>query len=108
MFGFKNKFGVSFSRKRFSGIYRDKRGIAQNTGNLTTRGLAERIIRRLNHQFTYPRWFFNSNLFFTVNKYLFTIHYDHNLATYRPLPIDYYYYYYYYYYSISTGINIKF
>ena len=57
----------------------------------------------LNNQFTSPRWFFDSNLFFTVNKHLeFTIHYDHNLDTYRPLPIDNYYY------SISTGINIKF
>ena len=57
----------------------------------------------LNNYFTSPRWFFDSNLFFTVNKHLgFTIHYDHNLDTYRPLPIDNYYY------SISTGINIKF
>ncbi len=56
----------------------------------------------LNSHFTTPRWFFDSNLFFTVNKHLeFTIHYDHNLDTYRPLPIDNYYY------SISTGINIK-
>jgi hypothetical protein len=57
----------------------------------------------LNSYFTEPRWFFDSNLFFSVNKHLeFTIHYDHNLDTYRPLPIDNYYY------SISTGINIKF
>lgn len=56
----------------------------------------------INTHFTTPRWFFDSNLFFTVNKHLeFTIHYDHNLDTYRPLPIDTYYY------SISTGINIK-
>ncbi len=56
----------------------------------------------LNSHFTTPRWFFDSNLFFTVNKHLeFTIHYDHNLDSYRPLPIDNYYY------SISTGINIK-
>jgi hypothetical protein len=57
----------------------------------------------MNCHFTTPRWFFDSNLFFTVNKHLeFTIHYDHNLDAYRPLPIDNYYY------SISTGINIKF
>jgi len=57
----------------------------------------------LNNYFTTPRWFFDSNLFFSVNKHLeFTIHYDHNLDTYRPLPIENYYY------SISTGINIKF
>lgn len=57
----------------------------------------------LNNHFSKPRWFFDSNLFFTVNKHLeFTIRYDHNFDTYRPLPIDNYYY------SISTGINIKF
>ena len=57
----------------------------------------------LNNYFTSPRWFFDSNLFLTVNKHLeFTIHYDHNLDSYRPLPIENYYY------SVSTGINIKF
>ena len=57
----------------------------------------------INSHFTTPRWFFDSNLFFTVNKHLeFTIHYDHNLDSYRPLPIENYYY------SVSTGINIKF
>jgi hypothetical protein len=57
----------------------------------------------VNNHFAEPRWFFDSNLNFTVNKHLgFVIHYDHNLDTYRPLPIDNYYY------SISTGINIKF
>lgn len=56
----------------------------------------------LNSYFLTPRWFFDANLFFSVNKHLeFTIHYDHNLDTYRPLPIDNYYY------SISTGVNIK-
>ena len=57
----------------------------------------------INSHFTTPRWFFDSNLFFTVNKHLeFTIHYDHNLDSYRPLPIENYYY------SVSTGVNIKF
>lgn len=57
----------------------------------------------LNSYFLTPRWFFDANLFFTVNKHLeFTIHYDHNLDSYRPLPIENYYY------SVSTGINIKF
>ena len=103
MFGFKNKFGVSFSWRRLLGISGAKSSIAQNIGIPTTRGGAERKNGRLNNYFTSPRWFFDSNLFFTVNKHLeFTIHYDHNLDTYRPLPIDYYYY------SISTGINIKF
>lgn len=56
----------------------------------------------LNSQFLTPRWFFDANLFFNVNKNLgFVIHYDHNLDTYRPLPIDDYYY------SITTGITIK-
>ena len=56
----------------------------------------------LNSNFITPRWFFDSNLYFTVNKHLgFTIHYDHNFDTYRPLPIDNYY-------SITTGIQLKF
>jgi hypothetical protein len=56
----------------------------------------------LNNHFQTPRWFFDSNVYFNVNKHLgFTIHYDHNFDTYRPLPIDTYYY------TISTGINIK-
>jgi len=42
MFCFKNKFGLSFSRKRFSGIYRDNSGIVQNTSNPFTRNGAER------------------------------------------------------------------
>lgn len=57
----------------------------------------------LNSNFITPRWFFDSNLYFTVNKHIgFTIHYDHNFDTYRPLPIDDYYY------SITTGIQLKF
>ena len=56
-----------------------------------------------NSHFLSPRWFFDSNLFFTVNKFLsFVIHYDHNLDSYRPLPIDSYFY------TISTGVNLKF
>ena len=57
----------------------------------------------LNHHFLTPRWFFDSKLFFSVNKTLgFIIHYDHNFDLYRPLPIDNYYY------TVSTGINLKF
>ncbi len=57
----------------------------------------------LNKHFLTPRWFFDSNLFFTVNKHLgFTIHYDHNFDTFRPLPIDNFYY------SMSIGIQLKF
>jgi hypothetical protein len=57
----------------------------------------------LNNHFLTPRWFFDSNLYFKVNKHLgFIIHYDHNCDTFRPLPIDNYYY------TVSTGINIKF
>jgi hypothetical protein len=57
----------------------------------------------LNNHFLTPRWFFDSNLYFNVNKHLgFIIHYDHNFDTFRPLPIDNYYY------TVSTGINIKF
>ncbi len=56
----------------------------------------------LNSHFNTPRWFFDSNLYFNVNKHIgFNIHYDHNFDTYRPLPIDNYYY------SITTGISIK-
>lgn len=57
----------------------------------------------LNSNFITPRWFLDSNLYFTVNKHLgFTIHYDHNFDTYRPLPVDNYYY------SLTTGIQLKF
>ena len=57
----------------------------------------------MNRYFTSPRWFFDSNVYFTVNKHLgFTIHYDHNYDTYRPLPIDDYYY------TFTTGIQLKF
>jgi hypothetical protein len=44
MFGFKNKFGLSFSWKRLLGISGAKSSIAQNTGIPTTRGGAERKI----------------------------------------------------------------
>lgn len=57
----------------------------------------------LNSHFSSPRWFFDSNVFFKVNKFFsFFIHYDHNVDSYRPLPIDSYFY------TISTGINLKF
>jgi hypothetical protein len=56
----------------------------------------------LNNNFTNPRWVFDSNLFFAINKYLsFKIHFDYNLDNFRPLPIDTYYY------SLTTGIQIK-
>ena len=44
MFGFKNKFGLSFSWRRLLGISGAKSSIAQNTGIPTTRGGAERKI----------------------------------------------------------------
>jgi hypothetical protein len=57
----------------------------------------------LNSYYLEPRWFFDSNLNFEVNKNLnFIVHYDHNLDHYRPLPIDAYYY------NVSVGIQLKF
>lgn len=57
----------------------------------------------LNSYYLEPRWFFDSNLNFEVNKFLtFIIHYDHNLDYYRPLPIDSYYY------TLSLGMQFKF
>ena len=50
MFGFKNKFGFSFSWKRLLGISGAKNSFARNTGIPTTRGGAERKI---------GRWFLN-------------------------------------------------
>ncbi len=56
----------------------------------------------LNSNFNKPRWFFDSNMNFNVNKHIsFNIHYDHNLDFYRALPIQNYYY------SLTTGIQIK-
>jgi hypothetical protein len=56
----------------------------------------------LNSNFSKPRWFFDSNLNFIVNKHIsFSIHYDHNLDLYRALPIENYYY------SLTTGIQIN-
>ena len=44
MFGFKNKFGFSFSWKRLLGISDFRNSIARKTGIPTTRGGAERKI----------------------------------------------------------------
>ncbi len=44
MFGFKNKFGFSFSWKRLLGISGFRNSIARKTGIPTTRGGAERKI----------------------------------------------------------------
>ena len=44
MFGFKNKFGFSFSWKRLFGISGFRNSIARKTGIATTRGGAERKI----------------------------------------------------------------
>ena len=56
----------------------------------------------VNEHFLQPRWFFDSNLNFEVNKNLnFVVHYDHNMDNYRPLPIDIYYY------NLSLGVQIK-
>jgi hypothetical protein len=50
LFGFKNKFGFSFSWKRLFGLSGFRNSIAQKTGVPTTRGGAERKI---------GRWFLN-------------------------------------------------
>ena len=56
----------------------------------------------LNKNFNNPRWYFDSNINFEVNKHLsFLIQYDHNLDNFRPLPIDNYYY------SLSLGLSIR-
>ena len=56
----------------------------------------------LNSHFNQPRWFFDSNLNFEVSKHIgFIIHYDHNIDTYRPLPIDTYFY------NLSVGLQLK-
>lgn len=52
--------------------------------------------------FLNPRWFFDVNLFFKINKHLhFNIHYNHNLDNYRPFPIDDYYY------SLIFGLQLQ-
>lgn len=57
----------------------------------------------LNENYLQPRWYFDSNLNFEVNRFLsFLIHYDHNLDYYRPLPIDSYYY------TLSLGMQLRF
>jgi len=47
MFGFKGKYGFSFSWKRLLGISGMRNSIANKTGVPTTRGGAERKIGRL-------------------------------------------------------------
>lgn len=57
----------------------------------------------INQFFSSPRWFFDSNLNYEVNKHLsMVLHYDHNLDGYRPLPIENYYY------NLSLGFQIIF
>jgi hypothetical protein len=52
--------------------------------------------------FMNPRWFFDMNLFFEINRHLgVNIHYDHNFDDYRPLPIDTYYY------NLNLGFQLK-
>jgi hypothetical protein len=46
MFGFKNKFGFSFSWKRLLGLSGLRNSVSQKTGIPTTRGGAERKIGR--------------------------------------------------------------
>jgi hypothetical protein len=46
MFGFKNKFGFSFSWKRLFGLSGLRSSVAQRTGVPTTRGGLERKIGR--------------------------------------------------------------
>jgi hypothetical protein len=59
----------------------------------------------MNDQFQHflnPRWFFDMNLFFEINRHLaMKLHYDHNFDTYRPLPIDKYYY------NLNLGFQLK-
>ncbi len=56
----------------------------------------------LNSNFGKPRWFFDSNFNFEVNKHLgFLIQYEHNYDSYRALPIDNYYY------NLSLGLQLK-
>jgi hypothetical protein len=53
--------------------------------------------------FNNPRWFFDMNLYFTLGSHLsMKIHYDHNLDSYRPLPIDNYYY------NLNLGFQISY
>ena len=55
----------------------------------------------INSNFDKPRWFFDANLNFNVNKHLsFIVHYDHNIDYYRALPIENYYY--------STKFSVQF
>lgn len=57
----------------------------------------------LNSYFNKPRWYFDSNLNFEVNKHLnFLIQYEHNYDSYRALPIDNYYY------NLSIGMQVKY
>jgi len=56
----------------------------------------------LTSNFLKPRWYFDSNLNFEVNKYLnFLIQYEHNYDNFRALPIDNYYY------SLRLGLQLK-
>lgn len=56
----------------------------------------------MNANFLNPRWYFDSNLNFEINKNLsFLLQYEHNLDKYRALPIDSYYY------SLSLGFQVK-
>lgn len=56
----------------------------------------------LNKNFLWPRWVFNSNLYFDFSKHLnFVLNYDFNYDDYRPLPIDEFYY------SLNFGVQVK-
>lgn len=55
MFGFKNKFGLSFSWKRLFGISGFRSSVAQKTGIPTTRGGMERKIGRVFLNFLFRR-----------------------------------------------------
>lgn len=57
----------------------------------------------LNQRFLYPRWYFESNLYFQATKHLnFIIHWDHIFDSNRYVPIDKFYY------TFSTGIQLSF
>lgn len=58
---------------------------------------------QLNNNFFKPRWFFDSNIYFNVEKHIgFTIHWDHIIDDDRPVPIDNFYY------SFSFGVQLKY
>ena len=56
MFGFKGKYGFSFSWKRLLGISGVRNSVARRTGIPTTRGGMERKIGRSILRFIFGKW----------------------------------------------------